>query len=104
MCYHSLHAAFARDDVAINKYLSSDVISLSILILGLILYIQWSLPKRTILYNGQKPCPQRVRYSEAPLYRNFIFWIRGPNCVLIRNYTDTIETVFGSLNHVKFLI
>ena len=24
--------------------------------------------KRTILYNGQKPCPQRVRYSETPLY------------------------------------
>ena len=41
-------AAFARDDVAINKYLSSDVISLSILILGLILYTQWSLPKRTL--------------------------------------------------------
>ena len=26
--------------------------------------------KRTILYNGQKPCPQRVHYSETPLYNN----------------------------------
>ena len=38
--------------------------------------------KRTILYNEQKPCPQRVRYSETPLY------ILGTDCIFFVAMVD----------------